>query len=1003
MNENIALAILQLLAYSARLDGLTAMEKDLVREFFSELVQGDELERFMASFDRYVTKAPGQDTIEQLCARLNSTLTYPQKVIALLRLLQVTTADHDLSENEQKFLSYVTSLLKIDAKQLELLVLFETGSQESTGGWPFNQEQLFTLHSGVDDAANRRFHHHDLPGQLLFMEVEGTDLFFMRPLELSGELTLQGKRLVTGKIYALAPGTTIRVPHGSPIFQSDVVARFRPMLQDAMVTLSAQNVSLAFNSGGWGLRNVNIDANGGQLIAIMGASGSGKSTLLSVLNGNATPTAGKVLINGRYDAHKDHRKVSKIIGYVPQDDLLIEELTVEENLMAAAQLSVPHKTDAELRELVDTTLNRLGLWEARKLRVGNSLNKTISGGQRKRINIGLELLRKPQLLFVDEPTSGLSSHDSENIIDLLRELSLQGNLIFVVIHQPSSTIFKMFNQLLIMDTGGYPIYYGNPLEALVYFRTHEDLLNRTEAECPSCGNVNADEIFQIVERRLVDEYGWEQQERKTKPADWADRWNAHLEKSKHEHTTVSLLEIDGKQKGPSWARQWWVFSWRNAVAKVRNQQYMALALLQAPILALLMGSILRFDRINDLTDTEDYIFRENMNVPVFMFVTVIVSLFMGLLISAEEIIKDRKIKRREAFLNLSWSSYLAAKVLWLFTLSAFQTGVFVAIGNYLMGMTDMTLYFWLVSFSAAAFANMLGLVISDSFRTAVTIYILIPLMLIPQLVFGGVMVRFDNMNPHVSNVQKVPLLGEMMVSRWAFEAMMVYQFGHNQFNKPLFRNQIKAKTLHYQAIVLVNNTLIGKVEALQRSKREGSTEDVEENISILKSFEQKTPAFGKVSPSAAQYIRSLNPAGYTEAQCQQISTGLLALKKAYLTEMREVERQMETTKAGYGTEMQDLMDQHVNDRLVAIVEDATSPDAIVQVGGALYRKYEPIHYIPDYNEQPLDFRAHLYAPFKNFMGQRFPTQLFNLYIIWAFTLLTGVALYFRLGKKLLSR
>jgi ABC-type multidrug transport system ATPase subunit len=127
------------------------------------------------------------------------------------------------------------------------------------------------------------------------------------------------------------------------------------------------------------------------------------------------------------------------------------------------------------------------------------MNKKISGGQRKRLNCGLELIREPSVLFVDEPTSGLSSRDSENIMDLLKELALKGKLIFVVIHQPSSEIFKMFDKLMITDTGGYPIYHGNPLDAIVYFKTAVQAINQSESECTRCGNVNPEQIFNIIE------------------------------------------------------------------------------------------------------------------------------------------------------------------------------------------------------------------------------------------------------------------------------------------------------------------------------------------------------------------------------------------------------------------------------------------------------------------------------------------------------------------------
>lgn len=149
------------------------------------------------------------------------------------------------------------------------------------------------------------------------------------------------------------------------------------------------------------------------------------------------------------------------------------------------------------------TLPLDGLTEIRNLKVGSPLQKTISGGQRKRTNIGLELLREPAILFVDEPTSGLSSRDSENIMDLLKELSLRGKMVFVVIHQPSSDIFKLFDTMIIMDSGGFQIYYGNPVESVIYFRDVINAANKDQGACPECGNINPNRYSLSSKQKLL--------------------------------------------------------------------------------------------------------------------------------------------------------------------------------------------------------------------------------------------------------------------------------------------------------------------------------------------------------------------------------------------------------------------------------------------------------------------------------------------------------------------
>ena len=226
----------------------------------------------------------------------------------------------------------------------------------------------------------------------------------------------------------------------------------------------------------------------------MGSSGSGKSTLLNILNGSQEPSFGRVLLNGR-DIYNEEECASGLIGHIAQDDVLISELTVKENLRFSAELSLGNWQSGAIESHVDETLKSLGLWEIRDLRAGSVMDKTISGGQRKRLNIALELIREPAVLFVDEPTSGLSSRDSEQIMDLLKELALRGKLIFVVIHQPSSDIFKLFDRLLLLDVGGYPVFQGNPLQSLAYFKQLSNQVQSTDLVCRDCGTVNPESIF----------------------------------------------------------------------------------------------------------------------------------------------------------------------------------------------------------------------------------------------------------------------------------------------------------------------------------------------------------------------------------------------------------------------------------------------------------------------------------------------------------------------------
>jgi ABC-type multidrug transport system ATPase subunit len=238
--------------------------------------------------------------------------------------------------------------------------------------------------------------------------------------------------------------------------------------------------------------DIAFEAGPGELNCIMGVSGAGKSTLLKLMLGYLKPErkkkqgiarsffrtrasqgnsdeVGCVLING-VNLHKNFHYLKKNIAYVPQEDLLFDNLSVYQNLYYAAKLRMPDKSKIEIEHQVVSVLKDVGLFDKKDERVGSVVDKVLSGGQRKRLNIAFELLSNPDIYFLDEPTSGLSSIDSENVIQLLSDLSRRGKIIYVVIHQPSSEIYKKFDNLLLLDAGGKLAFYGAHIKRWIISR-----------------------------------------------------------------------------------------------------------------------------------------------------------------------------------------------------------------------------------------------------------------------------------------------------------------------------------------------------------------------------------------------------------------------------------------------------------------------------------------------------------------------------------------------------
>ncbi|MEM7108526.1 MAG: ATP-binding cassette domain-containing protein [Bacteroidota bacterium] len=1005
MSEPLLKAIIKLFAIAAKEDTVTEQERNQIEAFLKDHLNKNSVEKYLTEFDSYCDTIIKVDDLEEersriatICGEINRELTQKQKIVIILELVGIILADGHISDREQELVKSIGQTFNISEKEIELIEMFVTAREKNT----FDQPEVLIIDGGEQKL--RSVKHLSRPGMhgfVALLYLKNADAYFLKYFG-DENIYLNGVALKKEKIAVFATGSTIRIDKVNPIYFGDVVGQFITRSDDQSGTFEAKNISFRFKNGKLGLRYVSIVEESGRLIGLMGASGAGKSTLLNVLNGTEIPTEGHVLING-IDIHENPGKIEGVIGFVPQDDLLIEELTVYQNLYYAARLCFDNLGKNEVEALVVKTLDNLGLAETRNLKVGSPLEKTISGGQRKRLNIGLELLREPSVLFVDEPTSGLSSRDSENIMDLLKELSLKGKLIFVVIHQPSSDIFKMFDKLVILDTGGYQIYYGNPVEAVVYFKETINLINSDEGECHECGNVNPEQIFNIIETRVVNEYGNFTNERKVSPEDWNQFYKRKINIESVKTVTDpphSTLNIPNKFK------QLTLFAARDILSKLSNKQYLLINLLEAPVLAFILSYIVRYYNTHGTVDS-GYSFSQNLNIPAYFLMSIIVALFMGLTVSAEEIIRDRKILKREAFLHLSRSSYLLSKISILFSLSAIQTISFVTVGNSILQIHDMLFEHWMILFSTSCMANAMGLNISSAFNSAVTIYILIPILLIPQLILSGVVVKFDKLNPNLSKTGKVPLVGDLMASRWALEAAMVSQFRYNEYEETFYPYEQVMAESDYKKIYYLP-TLESKLQfALNNLHTEDETvrKEIASGLTLVgneirqeleKIGTDKFPEVDRLTLDAfdsALYDKTFNFLEMLRGFYSNRYNRADRAKEKMVIEMtndREKKKAFETFKARYRNEAIAEIVTNKNEQQ-RIVE---SENELVQLIFPIYKRPEPDHF--------LDYREPFYAPKKHIFGYILNTLHFNLLVIWMMTFILCITLYYDMLRKVVS-
>lgn len=890
-----------------------------------------------------------EQIVRNICEQMKVKLRAEEQLLLLIRFVEFAYTNSKEADEHMALFRLVADIFAIPQDEFDDSLAFITGRPSAS---------LLTI-SGEDETDGNHIWRKGMEGiiRVFFIRRFDKQIFTYHGC---GQVFMNDIPLSPDMFYAWQHSSVLKGPLFLPVYYSDLLTVFNKNEKKEIVRLAGRDIDFTFKNSHNGLHNFSFNLESGQLVAIMGGSGVGKSTLLGIMNGNIRPDQGTITVNGHPLESPEARR---LIGFVPQDDLLIEELTVYQNLLYTARLCFACLSDQEIGERVDTVLKELGLEEIKDLEVGSPIRKTISGGQRKRLNIALELIREPAILYLDEPTSGLSSSDSEKVIILLKEQTHRGKLVVVNIHQPSSEIYKLFDRLWLLDKGGYPIYDGNPIEAITYFKQAAKYTDPDISVCSACGNVNPELILNIIDSKKIDDSGNQTDIRKFTPEEWHEEYL----RSRPSFSPVSEEELpENLQKKPSWFKQFMIFLERNIRTKLANKQYLAITLLEAPLLALIVALLTRY------VDGGEYALLTNKNFVSYIFMAVIVVTFMGLSISAEEIIKDRTILKREHFLRLSRSSYLTSKMIYLLFISGLQSFLFIAVGNAIIGVGgEMFFIWWSVLWATSFLANLTGLILSQTMSSVVAIYITIPLLLIPQILLCGLVIKFDDLNTRASDENIVPLIGEIIPSRWAFEALMVEQFCDNAYNRTYFPIE-KEKYLaqYYENVHLPEVRTLA--EQIATADDPGKRKTVENELAVLARaarIEPRTEGENYLSyldkVAAALHQRAHNFTAYLDQVQREQSNEKGA---EWLTEQKKAHHNMAIEDLVMGTGSRHLY-KETNNRIYPLV-------------GTVYVE-------PDNRWG----RAAFYSHEKNWGGFYFSTYKFNLLVIGFFALLAIIAIF----------
>lgn len=563
--------------------------------------------------------------------------------------------------------------------------------------------------------------------------------------------------------------------------------------------LQVHDVSQRYGKRISALDNVSFSLERGEMVCVMGPSGCGKSTLLKTLAGHLSPTQGRITLNGvdLYASRRNRIRLTPYLSYIPHEEAIEPRLTVEENIDFAAAIRAPRLADHDRKRRADAKLVELGLSELRHRIAGEGVNQNLSGGQRKRLNAGLDMIGISDVYLFDEPTSGLSSKDSEHVLEIIRGLS-HNKIILVSIHQPSARLFHMFHKAILLDHGGKLAFFGTPQQMLDYFnRVHVEESMRDDA-----GPVEQrqpDFIFDVLETPLRDLSGaviYEENRRghvtparRFSPNFWRDRFQTYR--------LLEEVQLDEPETDPNPVKppprpkrrlrddtvQFGALFKRAFLSKLRNRSNLITTLMMAPLLALLVSFVLRY------SETGAYDFAHAFHVPTYLFLSLVIGMFLGLTNSADEILRDRTLLQRERNHRVRISSYITTKFLALAIFAFIQCVIYVGIGAAVLSIRGM---FWIElfwMFSTTLVGVVTGLFISSVVSSSKTALNIIPLVLIPQIILGGALIKYEEMNRALhgwwsvqtdeSSSLEVPQICEIMPLRWSYEGLIISYAKHN--------------------------------------------------------------------------------------------------------------------------------------------------------------------------------------------------------------------------------
>lgn len=823
-------------------------------------------------------------------------------------------------------------------------------------------------HKQEIDIEDRHILSRMIKGKLFIKYFDKYHLFALKYLGTQ-TLFVNEKKVYPEYFYSFGQNVVLQFEGGNRVFFEDFAGHFNLKYNLSRIKIQGENLEYSYPYSGYAVRPFSFSEDAGQLIGIVGNNGVGKSTILKLIAGIHQPSAGDVLINGA-SLLQNKFKLQSVIGFVSHENMFFDELTVYENVFYHAQLCMGDLKAEELHKRTKATIAKFDLQDVSHIKPSEFEKKRISDFDRVSLNIAIELIREPYILCLDEPFLGLPYADAKRLLNILKEETFEGKIIFISVHLPTPEIYNLFDKVWFIDQGGYVIFQGGPKVARDYFNSSGIIPFHIVSAREDI--VSPEEIISLVETKKVRPDGVISDDRLVEPEKWYLLFRKKQMLFQDKERQDKPLPVKPSSV-PGIEKQFFIHLLRLFKIRFSSLNYLLLTFAGIPVI----GSAIAF--ITRYSAGTEYYFGENKYFPVFLFLSVSFLFFAGLLNGAEEIIKEKARNQRDKNLNLSYFSYINSKTIFIAVVSLIQSVLFTLLSTLVLKIEGMFLTYTVVFFSLLVFAGLFSLILSSALRHISSVYILIPFIIIPNLIFSGFLISYSDYPVNLKG-KIYRAVSDIVPTRWGFEALMVESYTKNMYNRHFFNDRFS----HYQMSFFQEELvpiLFDNLDQCMHFYNNGEPDSLEHCLRLLRKEILQLSEMEYLAPFES--FSRLNPEQFNESLFNELFGYFTYLTFYFESEIKDVEMKIQfkeelmSDDSSYIT----LKAAHHNSAVDSILTQGAENSRAIVAGNQVEKYGAPVFMIPD-NRYGL---SHFYAPVKKVGTQLLSTMSFNISLLWTFS------------------